>query len=224
MNRSEPTIHIMIADDHAIFRDGLMTMLKKERAFSIIGDFENGADLLQGVSVQEPDIILMDINMPVLDGIEATKKINEQYPNIGVIALTMFDNDDTVLDILHAGARGYLLKNSDREEIIEAIYQVRNNQTYYCKNMVSKIGVLIKRNKSQIAGITLKPVFTERELEIIKLICHEKSAKEIAELLHVSFRTIEGHKQNIQSKLDVKNTIGIVIYAIKNKLFMLDDE
>ncbi len=222
MKGKEGHIKIMIADDHTIFRDGLMNMVRKEIAFDMIGDYENGKELITGISIREPDLVLMDINMPVLDGIEATKQINERYPNIGVIALTMYDNDDTILDILNAGARGYLLKNSDREEIIEAIFQVHDNQTYYCKNIFSKISLLIRQHKSQADGIKLKPVFTERELEIIALICREKSAKEIAELLHVSFRTIEGHKQNIQSKLDVKNTIGIVIYAIRNKLFVVD--
>lgn len=219
MNKALPDIKIVIADDHELFRDGLKLTLSRYPDISIVGEAINGKELLELVQLHQPDVILTDIKMPVMDGIEATKKIIEQNADAAIVCLSMFDEDDLIIDMLEAGAKGYLLKNSDKQEIIDAIINAYHRQPYYCKSTTNKLAQMIARSAYNPYKANDATYFTEREKEIICLICESLSNKEIGEKLFLSTRTIEGHRLRIMEKMDVKNTVGLVVYAIKKKIF-----
>ncbi len=214
---SKEQINIILADDHEIFRDGFKVLIRKLPEITLIGEAGNGKDLVALARKLNPDVVVTDIKMPELDGIEATRMIRQHCPNTGVIALSMFDEENLVLDMLEAGAKGYLLKNSSKEEILKAITAVHNNQTYYYSEtsamMIRKIASGNFDNDKRTVN------FTDREIVIIRLICQELSNKEIAERLMLSPRTVEGYREQILHKIEAKNTVGLVIYALRNKIF-----
>src|ERR1044072_4068632 len=201
-------IKVAIADDHEIFRDGLRAMLQKQPDILMVAEAANGKDLIEQVKTQEPDIVISDVKMPVMDGAAATRHLTEHYPHIGIIALTMFDEEDLIIDMLEAGARGYLLKNADKNEIIEAIKSVYQQQPYYCRHTSNKLAQMVAKSE-----------FNPREIEIVADICNGLTSKQIAEKIFLSVRTVEGLRLKIMEKMEVKNTAGIIIYAIKNNLY-----
>jgi DNA-binding NarL/FixJ family response regulator len=211
-------IRIVIADDHEMFRDGFKLMLTKQPDIELLGEAENGRELLTLVKERQPDVVVTDIKMPVMDGIEAVKKISEEYPEIGIIVLSMFDEDDLIVDMLEAGAKGYLLKNSNKDQIGEAIHTVFNGDPFYCKTTSRKLTQMIAKSKYNPYRKKEKPEFTARELEVVELVCREMSNKEIAEKLFLSIRTVEGLRLKIAEKMNVKNPVGMVLYAMKNGL------
>jgi DNA-binding NarL/FixJ family response regulator len=214
-----PDIRIIIADDHELFRDGLKLMLSKYPEIKVEAEAENGKELIELALSLKPDVVLTDIKMPVMDGIEAAKKITLLLPNTGIIGLSMFDEDDLIIDMLEAGAKGYLLKNSDKLEIVEAIVTVYKQDPYYCRNTSRKLTQMIARSKFNPYIKKEKIEFSEREKEIITLICQEYTNKEIGEKLFISSRTVEGHRVKILEKMDAKNTVGLVVYAIRHNLY-----
>ncbi|RXK58559.1 response regulator transcription factor [Lacibacter luteus] len=219
MTTASNPITIVIADDHEIFRDGFTVMIKKFPEITIIGEAENGTELVALVRKLRPDVVLTDIKMPKMDGIEATKLLVQEQPGTNIIALSMFDEDNLIVDMLEAGARGYLLKNAHKDEIIEAIKAVYKEQTYYCRHTSSKLMQMIAKSRFTPSQKKERPQFTDKEISIIRLICEQLSNKEIADRLNLSVRTIEGYREKIQEKMDVHNTAGIVVYAIKNKIY-----
>lgn len=212
-------IRVIIADDHAIFRDGLKQALASEENIFLVGEAADGKELIRLVSECNPDVILTDIRMPVMDGISAAKKILEISPVVCIIGLSMFDDEAHIVDMLEAGARGYLLKNADKSEIIDAINSVFHGELYYCKHTSFTLAKMISSSKFNPHKRKEKIEFTERELEIIKLICEQLTNKEIAEKLYLSTRTVEGHRLKIQEKMNAKNTAGIVICALRLGLY-----
>jgi two-component system, NarL family, response regulator NreC len=213
-----PDIQLLIADDHEIFRDGFKLMLTKYPEIILTGEAENGLQLVEMAQKIRPHVIITDIKMPLMDGIEATKKIIELLPDTGIIGLSMFDEDDLIVDMLEAGAKGFLIKNAGKEQIIEAIKTVYNSDPYYCKTTSHKLTNMIAKSKFNPYKTTQKAEFSEREKEIITLICKEFTNKEIADKLFLSVRTVEGHRLKILEKMNVKNTVGLVVYAIKHSL------
>lgn len=213
-------IRTIIADDHEIFLDGLKLMLQKQPGITIVGEASNGIELVEMVKNTEVDIVLTDIGMPKMDGIEATLKISAIKPNVGIIGLSMHDEENIVIDLLEAGARGYLLKNADKQEIIDAINTVYEQEPYYCKSISAKMIKKIARSRFNPYQTLPKPEFSDREKEIIGLICRELTNKEMAEHLLLSTRTIEGYRFRILEKMQVKNTVGLVVYAMRNKLYL----
>ena len=151
-----------------------------------------------------------------MDGIEATKKIIELNPDMGIIGLSMYDEDELIVDMLEAGAKGYLIKNAGKEQITEAIKTVYNQDPYYCKTTSHKLATMIAQSRFNPYKKNAKATFSDREKEIIELICQEHSNKEIGDKLFISVRTVEWHRLKILEKMNVKNTVGLVIYAIKN--------
>lgn len=208
-------IQLLMADDHEIFRDGFRLMLTKYPDIELAGEAENGRELIELAKELQPDVIITDIKMPVMDGIEATKKITEQFPDIGIIGLSMFDEDDLIVDMLEAGARGYLIKNAGKEQITEAIRTVYQGDPFYCKTTSHKLTQMIAQSRFNPYKKSPKVEFSERELEVIELICSECTNKEIGDKLFISIRTVEGHRLKILEKMGVKNTVGLVVYAIK---------
>ncbi len=214
-------IRIVLADDHEIFRDGFRLMLKKQSDIKLIGQASNGIELIEITERLMPDIILTDIKMPKLDGIEATKILTLKFPGINIIALTMFDDDHLIIDMLEARAKGYLLKSAHKNEIIDAIKTVYNRETYYCERTSAKLVQMIAQSRFNPYKEIQKPGFSKREIDIIKLICQEAPNKEISAKLCLSIRTIEGYREKIQEKTRAKNGVGIAIYAIKTGIYKI---
>lgn len=212
-------IKVIIADDHEIFRDGMRIMLQKQQDIELVAEAGDGKELIDQVKNLQPDIVISDVKMPRMDGVAATRHLVEHYPHIGIIALTMFDEEDLIIDMLEAGAKGYLLKNADKHEIVDAIKSVYDQQPYYCRHTSHKLAEMVAKSKFNPHKQPIKPDFNERELEIIRFICDGLTSKQIGEKIFLSVRTVEGLRMKILEKMDVKNTAGIIIYAIKCNLY-----
>jgi|ERR1700744_2963652 DNA-binding NarL/FixJ family response regulator len=212
------TIRLVIADDHEIFRDGLALMLSKQDTVVLAGQAGDGEELLRLVAELQPDIVLTDIKMPRLDGIAAARILLQRHPGLKIIALSMYEEDDLIVEMLEAGAKGYLLKNADKKEIMEAILTVHEGNIFYCKHTTAHLASLIVKSKFDSHKKGADTLFTEREREIIRLICRQHTAQEIGELLYLSKRTVEGYRTRILEKMEVKNTAGVVIFALKHHL------
>ena len=212
-------IKVIIADDHEIFRDGLRIMLQKQPDIHLVAEASDGKELIDQVEQWQPDIVISDVKMPRMDGVAATRHLTRHYPQIGIIALTMFDEEDLIIDMLEAGAKGYLLKNADKHEIVEAVKSVYSQEPYYCRHTSNKLAQMVAKSKFNPYKQNAKPEFNERENEIIGDICNGLTSKQIAEKIFLSVRTVEGLRMKIMEKMEVKNTAGIIIYAIKHGLF-----
>jgi DNA-binding NarL/FixJ family response regulator len=214
-------IRLLVADDHEMLREGFHTMLKKYPEIELIGEARNGEELVDLTGKLHPDVIITDIKMPRLDGIDATRMITKKFPACRIIAFTMFDEEVLIVDMLEAGARGYLVKTAAKEEIIEAIHTVMENKTYYCRETTSRLANLIAKSQFDLKKGISRSIFTERETVIIRMICEGLSNKEIASGLQLSMRTVEGHRERILEKMDVKNTAGIVVFAIRAGIYSI---
>ena len=209
-------IKIAIADDYKIYRDGLKVGLATDDNLEVVLEADNGEDLINGLEKAKPDVIIMDLKMPIMDGMEATKEVRKRFNSIKVLVVTMYEDDKFIIHLMENGANGYLLKNAESDEILKSIYAVHENG-YYFNDLVNK--ALLK--KLVLKG-NFKPSFnqdvefTERELEVLKLICEEKTAAEIAKEIFLSPRSVEGIRQRLIEKVGVRNTAGLVMFAIKN--------
>jgi DNA-binding NarL/FixJ family response regulator len=212
------TISLIIADDHEIFRDGLALMLSKQESVTLVGQAGDGHELLQLVEEKKPDMVLTDVKMPRLDGISAARLLLQRYPDLKIIALSMFEEEDLIVEMLETGAKGYLLKNADKKEIMEAIATVNEGSIYYCKHTTAHLASLIVKSKFDSRLKAPAALFTDRERDIIRLICRQHTAQEIGDLLFLSKRTVEGYRTRILEKMDVKNTAGVVIFALKHNI------
>jgi len=221
MSNNYLPIRIVLADDHEIFRDGFRAMLKKQAAVDLVGEASDGEELLQVVKELQPDVVVTDIKMPKLDGINATRILTNEFPHIGVISLSMFDEENLIIEMLEAGAKGYLLKNAHKNEILAAVECVFNDQTYFCNHTSRKLTKMIAESSFNPNRRPVKPEFSEKELSVIRFICQELSNREIALNLKLSVRTIEGYRERIQEKISARNTAGIVVYAIKNRIYQV---
>jgi DNA-binding NarL/FixJ family response regulator len=219
MQKTLGTIRIIIADDHEIFRDGFNVLLKDQDDIQLIAEAANGQQLISLAEKHHPDVVLTDIKMPVMDGIEATRILTEKFPAIAIIALSMFDDEQLIIDMLEAGAIGYLVKNAQKKEIIEAVKTVYQRNFYYCNATTTRLAKMIAASKFNPYKPIPKTYFSEKEKEIIVLICKEYSNKEISAAVHLSVRTIEGYRNKIIEKMHVKNTAGIVVYAMRHGIY-----
>ena len=211
-------LKVIVADDHRLFRSGITSVAREIPIISEIREAENGRIVLDLLSIDHYDVVLMDISMPVMNGIIATKEISIQFPKTKVIAISMYEDDQHMTDMFHNGAMGYLFKNTDLEEIKNALIEVVFNGRYYWpKEMNSKLfnKVILKKRAQHNS---YNELFSSREKEIISLICREYSTKEIADHLHLSQKTIAWHRENLMQKSQSKNTAGLVVFAIKHDL------
>jgi len=204
-------VKIFIADDHQMFIDGIKALLQNEKGIEIVGEATSGKQVLEQMEKICPDIILMDIGMYDLNGIETTGIITERHSSIKVIALTMYDDSIRVSKMLKAGAKGYLLKNTSKNELLEAIQVITEGGIYYSKNLAATKSTYGK-SKNPFADIT------EREIEVIKLIVKGMTNKEIANQLSISELTVNTHRKNAMRKLEIKNTAALVKFAMDNNL------
>lgn len=217
-------IRVVIADDHAIFREGLKSVLRNQPELSMVGEAGNGEELLAVVENLNPDIVITDIKMPKMDGIMACQLICEKYVATKVIAISMFNDDKNIMGMLEAGATGYLLKNAEHDEMYGAIKTVHEGHSYYSASTTQCLARMIGERKFGHYRKRTSVEFTKRELEVIRLICDQFMNKEIADELKVSIRTVESYRNSILEKIGAKNSVGIVLYAIKHKLMNINDK
>ncbi len=210
-------INICIVDDHNLFRKAMVRLLKTFKRIQEVTEAQNGKDLIKLLSKQTPDVILLDLEMPVMNGVETAEFVIRKYPDVKLIVLTQHDSEKYILHMLEMGVHSFLLKNANPDELERAIYSV-HDKDFYHNDLISSV------MRKSIALRAEKPVFSklaelsDREKEIFKLICEELSLKEIGHRLNISDKTIHSHKANIQSKLGVKNTVGMIKYAYESGL------
>ncbi|RPD47820.1 DNA-binding response regulator [Hymenobacter sediminis] len=211
-------IRIFLVDDHTILREGLRAALSSEPSLTIVGEASNGQELLDQLPTTPADVVLLDINMPVLDGLATTFRLREEYPEVQILILSMLSHERHIGQLLDAGAAGFVLKNVDKAEIILAIQSVASGRPYLC----SEIGIMMLRKVLSQTGSgsedqTKKPSdLSNREREVLQLIAEGLTTNEIADKLFTSKRTIETHRQNIIEKTQVKNTAALIKYAMEN--------
>ncbi|GAA4732501.1 response regulator transcription factor [Flavisolibacter ginsenosidimutans] len=211
-------IKVAIADDHKIFRKGVILSLRPYSNIKFVQEAENGEELLAGLAESAPDVILMDLRMPLKDGIETTKIVSKQYPNIYVLVLSMNDDERFVSHLMENGANGYLLKNAEPQEIRRAIMDVCE-KGYYLNNFVNRI--LIKKahtKQKALPSLNNEISISDKEKDVLQYICMEFTAQEIAQKMNISPRTVEAIKDRLMERFGSKNTAGLVFFAVKNNL------
>lgn len=211
---TDKVTRIIIADDHQLFRNGLKLLLDSFPEFRVAGEAANGNDLLDLLSEAGAELILMDINMPEMDGIEATRRIMESHPSMNIIALSMYGEEEYYYNMVDAGAKGFLLKDSDINEVKEAIITVMKGGSYFSQELLYNVIQKFKTRETEIRQANL----SKREKEILKKICEGLSNQEIADNLFISKRTVDKHRANLLSKTGSKNTASLILFAIRNKL------
>ena len=216
-------IKIALVDDHKLFRMGIRALLEDDPKLEVLYDVGSAEAFFEKLAeAVRPDLVLMDLEMPGMDGIEATEKLKAAYPDIRVIALTMHENDQFIARLMEVGASAYLLKSMDVEDVEQAIYGVMENGFYF-SDRVSRamLGALVRKDKLRPTFKTVESL-TEREVEVLRLVCEELSSEEIADRIHLSPRTVEGYRRNLLSKTGAKNLAGLVVYAIKHEHYQFD--
>jgi DNA-binding NarL/FixJ family response regulator len=211
-------IKVAIADDHKIFRKGVILSLRAFTNIKFVLEAEHGDELLNGIAEAEPDVVLMDLRMPGKDGMETTKLLTKQYPQIHIIVLSMYEDERFVSHMMENGANGYLLKNAEPQEIRRAIMDVYE-KGYYLNNFVNRI--LLKKSHSKqkmVPSLTNEITLSDKERDVLKFICMEFTAQEIAQKMEISPRTVEAIKDRLMERFGSKNTAGLVFFAVKNNL------
>jgi len=210
-------IRIIVADDHHILLDGLKALLHKQKDIDVVGLFGNGQQVFDSLQELKPDIALVDINMPAMNGHELTLKIKEFYPVISVIVLSMYDDAGHIMEMIEAGISGYLLKNVTDKELLKAIRTVAGGRMYFCQEVSEKISTLAMQQQRKLEAVD-EPKLTDREVEILRLISQELSNAEIASTLYISERTVETHRKNMLRKTNNKSIVGLLKYALEKHI------
>ncbi len=217
---NEHIIKFAIADDHKIFRDGIKMALGNKENLKLLWEAEDGKDMMHKISVKLPDLLLMDIRMPEIDGINALQILRKEYEKVKIIVLTMYDDQQMINKMMEMGANAYLTKTTDPEEIYRAILACMNEE-YYFNDLVNQavMGKLMRqKNVRQTYGDALPLSFSEKELNILQLLSEDKTIEEIAKIVFLSPRTIETIRQNMKTRVNAKTVGGLLMYAIRNKL------
>lgn len=215
-------IKVFLVDDHKIFREGLKLLFSTIKGIEVIGEASNGKTFLEMLKNNQPDIVFMDINMREMDGIEATQQALDKYPDLKIIALTSFEDEEYFNRMTDLGVRGYLLKNSMKEDFEKAIHKVNEGLNYYSDELIVKLSnkmtQLQKNKKKEKEDI----IFTDEERELLNYICKGFTNKQIGDIMHLSSRTIEAHRARLLDKTKTKNSVALAVFAISNNLVSLD--
>ncbi len=205
-------INIILADDHRMFRESIAKLLTVEKIAHVMAQASNGKEVLDLLDLHKPDLLLIDIDMPVMDGIEATKKAIAKQPDLKVLALSSFGEEKYYFKMVEAGAKGFIMKNASLGELRDAVKEVAGNGSWFSSELLQKIIVNISSKNQDESNLS------DREVEILKLICESYTNEQIAEKINLSYDTVKWHRANLLSKTKCSNTAGLVIYAIKNKI------
>lgn len=211
---------ILIADDHAMFADGIISILEAEPQFEVIGRCLDGPSVIEFLKSNSCDILLLDVNLPGMNGIEVCKKVVADFSDTKVLAISMFNEESFVSEILNNGATGYILKNTGREELIKAIQTILSGQSYFSKDVTETImkSLMKQRKGSNSESKKQLPKISRREKEVLELIMKEHTTQEIAKQLFISLKTVESHRSNLLTKLNARNTAGLVRIAMENNI------
>ncbi|MCG6315406.1 response regulator transcription factor [Vibrio vulnificus] len=206
-------IRVVIVDDHQVVLDGFMARLEMEPEIEVVGTASNGLEALDVVKQQKPDVVLMDISMPILNGIEATRMIKAEWPEAKILMLTMHDNREYIMKVMQEGAVGYMLKEISAEKMVQAIKTVNQGSTYFCESVTQTLFT------QEIVPAAQRPnPLSRREEAVLRLVAQGHSSKKIATLLEISYRTVETHRHNIKHKLDLNSTAELAKYALEQGL------
>ncbi|AAO10620.1 response regulator transcription factor [Vibrio vulnificus] len=206
-------IRVVIVDDHQVVLDGFMARLEMEPEIDVVGTASNGLEALDVVKQHKPDVVLMDISMPILNGIEATRMIKAEWPEAKILMLTMHDNREYIMKVMQEGAVGYMLKEISAEKMVQAIKTVNQGSTYFCESVTQTLFT------QEIVPAAQRPnPLSRREEAVLKLVAQGHSSKKIATLLEISYRTVETHRHNIKHKLDLNSTAELAKYALEQGL------
>lgn len=214
--KKNDSINVALVDDHSLFRKGVADTIRDLNGFSVLFEANNGKDFIEKLSDSAlPDIVLLDIEMKIMDGYETAQWINKHHPQMKILALSMFDDDKTIIRMIQCGAKGYILKdNTGREELYTALSNLQQYDIFYPEQVNKKMINGLRRGLEQETDIRM----TEREREFLVFASTELTYKEIADRMHVAPRTVEGYREDLFEKLNVKNRVGLVLYAIRNKI------
>ena len=213
---SDKKFKVIVVDDHSFFRKGVILVVNRFENFEVIGEASNGAELLTLLLKLTPDLILMDIKMPVMEGVEATREVLKNYPDVKIIAFSMFGDEKHLESMINAGIQGFILKNIECDDLEKAICRVANDQQYFSEEFLPYF-----TNKYLGVDANNDASLTKRELEILQLVAQGLSNREIADKLSLSIRTITSHRANINSKTGSRNTVNLLTYAIQHKLISI---
>ena len=211
-------INIMVVDDHKIFRDGLKLLFSHFSFIDKVYEASNGREFLDQVEELNPDIVLMDINMPLMGGIQATVDALSLYPELKIIVLTTFHNEDYIEKMMHVGVEGYMLKRSTPEEFESALLKVHNGGNFFSDEIMKVVLKNLSTKKKESERQQTSSSFTDREKEVLELTCKGYNNEQIAELIHISPKTVEKYKSSLFQKTNTYNTVNLIIYSFKNKL------
>ena len=218
-----PKIRCLLVDDHTLFRQGVRRLLETESDFEVVGESPDGGDAVDKARDLRPDVVLMDIGMPGLSSFEATRHIKKNRPETKVLFLTMYEDEDYLLQCLEVGAAGYVLKDTPAQQLVSAVRDVYKGGKYLSSQVLGK---LVEDFRARVRDSRMQPrmsTLTPREREILKLLAEGNSVKEIAVLLGLSVKTVEAHKFNLMRKLDIHNKAQLVQYAIQKKIIRLQE-
>jgi NarL family two-component system response regulator LiaR len=216
-------IKIMLAEDHKVVREGTRRLLESQSDFEVVGEASDGIEAVELAKKLKPEIIIMDVSMPRLNGIEATKQIKALYPNIAILVLTGYDDDEYVFALLEAGAAGYLLKESSGEELIEAIRQVMTGEPVLHPRIMKKVLNRLRTPVEETSPQTPSEVLSDREMEVLRLAARGMSNMEIADSLTLSVRTVQTHLRSIFNKLGVGSRSEAIVYGLKKGWLTLEE-
>lgn len=222
MKLNSSKIKVAIADDHDFLREGLKLVLGSQDDIELVGEGKNGKEIIEIIQAKEVDVVVMDIAMPLMNGIEATRAISSNYPLTKVVALSFHNEQQLIIDMFQAGAIGYVLKGADKSELLEAVRNAHKGQNYYCRNTTKELmQMVLAGNFKPYEPFAVQKDFSSKEISVIIKICEELTSKQIAHELEMNVRTVEGIRSRIMQKLNVKSNIGVVIYAIQNGIYRL---
>src|ERR1700755_2634247 len=217
-NANEYLIKIAIADDHKIFRDGIKMALSGKENLKMLWEAEDGKEMMHKIAIKKPEVLLMDIRMPEIDGINGIELIRKEYEDIKIIVLTMYDDQQMISKMMEMGANAYLTKTTDPEEIYQAILSCMNDDFYF-NELVNKAVLSKLQTKRQVRQFYPNPVkFSEKEVRILKLLADDKTTEEISKEVFLSPRTVETIRQNMKTKVGAKTIAGLIMYGMRNKL------
>lgn len=210
-------VNIVVVDDHKLFREGVKFVLTRNSQFNIAGEASNGVDLLELLAHVEADLVLMDIDMPRMNGIEASERVLASYPHLKIITLSMHGDQAHYLRMIEVGVKGFVLKDAGGSELVKAIETVSKGDNYFSQELLMNI-ILTKKQAPSGTSLQQQLEISDREIDVLRLVCQAYTNAQIAEKLFISPKTVEGHKARLMQKTDTKNAVALVLFAIKNRL------